>query len=239
MNSFTSRLLDSIKRRYAYTSTKRYISYLKNKGIKIGNNFVVYSNGPLRNIVIDTTRPSLVSIGDNVCINKNFILLTHDFVSAIFLRKYCDFIPSSGAVEIGNNVSFGANCTVLKNVKIGDNSFIAAGSIVTKDIPSNCIAAGIPCKVVCSMDDYYERRKKNALEEAFEYARSIQERYHRRPAPEDFYEEFPYFIDKENISQFPDVPVKTQLQEQYELWLKKHIRSFNSFDDFLNAAGIK
>lgn len=49
---------------------------------------------------------------------------------------------------IGNNVFIGCNCIVLKGVKIGDNSVIGAGSVVTKDVPANCMAAGNPAKVI-------------------------------------------------------------------------------------------
>ena len=51
-------------------------------------------------------------------------------------------------IYIGNNVFIGTRCIVLKGVSIGDNSVIGAGSVVTKSIPANCIAAGNPCKVI-------------------------------------------------------------------------------------------
>lgn len=51
-------------------------------------------------------------------------------------------------VTIGNNVWIGGSVTILPGVTIGDNVTIGAGSVVVKDIPSNCIAAGNPCKVV-------------------------------------------------------------------------------------------
>lgn len=53
------------------------------------------------------------------------------------------------------------NCTVLKGVTIGDNCIIGIGSIVTKDIPANSVAIGNPAKVVCSLDEYFEKRKNN------------------------------------------------------------------------------
>ena len=55
---------------------------------------------------------------------------------------------SAGAPKIGNNVFIGAGCKVLKGVRIGCNSVIGTGSIVTKDIPANSIAAGNPAKVI-------------------------------------------------------------------------------------------
>ena len=51
-------------------------------------------------------------------------------------------------VSIGSNVWIGGNCVVLPGVSIGDNSIIGAGSVVTKDIPSNVVAVGNPCEVI-------------------------------------------------------------------------------------------
>ena len=51
-------------------------------------------------------------------------------------------------ITIGNNVWIGANVTILSGVTIGDNAVIGAGSVVTKDIPTNTLAYGVPCKVI-------------------------------------------------------------------------------------------
>ena len=56
------------------------------------------------------------------------------------------------SVIIGKNVWIGGNCCILPGVKIGDNTIIGAGSIVTKDIPENVIAAGNPCKIIREAD---------------------------------------------------------------------------------------
>ena len=52
---------------------------------------------------------------------------------------------------LGNNVSLGANVTIVGNVKIGSNVLIGAGSVVVKDIPDNCVAAGNPARVIKSL----------------------------------------------------------------------------------------
>lgn len=54
-----------------------------------------------------------------------------------------DLIPT-----IGNNVSLGANVTIIGDVKIGDNVIIGAGAVVVKDVPSNCIAVGNPAQII-------------------------------------------------------------------------------------------
>ena len=51
-------------------------------------------------------------------------------------------------IKIGNNVWIGGNACIMPGVKIGDNSVIGAGSVVTKDIPEGVVAAGNPCKVI-------------------------------------------------------------------------------------------
>lgn len=216
-------------------NSRFYIWFLKRKGIKIGANFLI-QNHSVSTVVIDISRPSLVAIGENVTINRNFSLFTHDFVSGVFLNKYNDFVPSSGRVTIGNNVRFGINCTVLKGVTIGDNCFIGAGSIVTKDIPSNSIAVGSPCRVVMSLDDYYKKRKIKCVEEALDYARSIQERFGRKPHIEEFYEEFPLFL--KGTDEVASLPIEKQLKNAYPYFRKHNKPIFDGFDDFLNSAGL-
>jgi galactoside O-acetyltransferase len=69
-------------------------------------------------------------------------------------------------IKIGNNCWLGAGVIVLGGVTIGDNSVIGAGSVVTKDIPSNVIAVGNPCRVLRPISErdkeyYYKHHKVN------------------------------------------------------------------------------
>lgn len=50
--------------------------------------------------------------------------------------------------KIGNNVSLGANVTIVGHVHIGDNVVVGAGAVVVKDVPSNCVVAGNPAKII-------------------------------------------------------------------------------------------
>lgn len=189
---------------------------------------------------IDITRPSLVSIGSNCYLNDGFTLLTHDWVTKVFINSGREFLPSSGRVTIGDNVSFGQNVMVLKGVHIGNNSFIGAGSIVTKDIPANSIAVGVPCRVIMSLEDYYQKRRQKCVDEAFEYAHSIQERFNRRPVASDFWEEFPLFVSGENIGQYPEISeiIRRQCGPSYEDYVKYHKAPFASLDEFLEASRL-
>ncbi|NDV46033.1 acyltransferase [Paludibacter sp. 221] len=223
-----------IEKVYSKTSTKRFEAYLKRRGIKIGKN--IYWGTP-KTINIDLTRPCLVEIGNNVRIDTGTTILTHDFGTYVFRLVYDDFVSASAKVSIGNNVYLGQNCTILKGVKIGDNCIIGTGSIVTKDIPANSVAAGVPAKVIYSLDEYYQKRKKACVEEAKAYAREIQQYYGRKPIIDDFWEEFPLFwSQKEDIPTEFYKKIKFQLGPAYDNFIKKNIPLYASFDDFIEDA---
>lgn len=87
----------------------------------------------------------IVSFGDHVAIGPNCCFLTpnHPTDPAMRLENKQIYRP----ITVGNNVWFGANCVICPGVTIGDHSVIAAGSVVTKDIPDHCLAAGNPAQI--------------------------------------------------------------------------------------------
>jgi acetyltransferase-like isoleucine patch superfamily enzyme len=90
-----------------------------------------------------------VLIGNNVMFGANTFVADTDFHPIENIqRRYSTEGVKTSPVKIGDNVFFGMNVLVLKGITIGDNVVIAAGSIVTSDIPSNCIAGGIPARVI-------------------------------------------------------------------------------------------
>lgn len=226
-----------IKSLYVRSSNEKFVKYLKSKGVQMGGGIKFLYPGT---VDIDLTRPSLITIGNNCFFNKNFTLHTHDWVTRVFIHAGYDFLPSSGKVMIGNNVNTGYNVTILKGVTVGDNVFIGANSLVTKDIPSNCIAAGIPCKVICSLEEFYTKRINKSEREALIYAKSIKERFGRTPVISDFWEELPLFLDGAKVKDFPDfVPVvKRQLGPMYDNCIQNHRAKYDGMDSFLKAAGI-
>lgn len=144
-------------------SNKAYINYLNSIGANVSE--LAYFVAPNK-ITIDETRPYLIKIGDYVTITEGCILLTHGFDWSVLKVKYGEVIGSAGKITIGNNVFLGVNSIVLKGVTIGENSIIGAGSVVTKDIPPNVVAAGNPCRVISSLDDYYHKRQRQEISEA-------------------------------------------------------------------------
>ena len=231
-----NRIIAKLRYFYVRRSSASYIEYLRKKGILIGEG--TYFQDPLHT-EIDDTRPSLVTIGKDCFFNSFVEFHSHDWVTHVFLRTDRDFVNSSGRITIGNNVAFGRHVMVLKGVTIGDNCFIGANSTVTKDIPANSIAVGSPAKVVMSLEDYYQKRLKVCESEALDYARSIQERFHRKPVPTDFWEEFPLFVSGDEVEKYPGIPIRRQLGPAYQKYVSSHKAKFSSFGAFLDEAGIK
>lgn len=110
--------------------------------------------------------PNLIRFGNNVHVSSNVLFITHDGIHAVLNgaskdmsneRKHL-FQEYIGCIEVGSNVFIGARSIVCYNVRIGNNVIITAGSIVTNDVPSNSVVRGVPAKVVCSFEQYYDMK---------------------------------------------------------------------------------
>jgi acetyltransferase-like isoleucine patch superfamily enzyme len=112
--------------------------YLRFNGVKIGRNVFISLGAK-----IDTRRGTVI-IGDDCLITHGAKVLSHD--GATRLTNPAD--DGSGKTQIGNNVFVGVNAVILRNVMVGDNSVIAAGAVVTKDVPPATVVAGNPAQVV-------------------------------------------------------------------------------------------
>ena len=97
-------------------------------------------------------KESLV-IGNNVQVGANSCITDFDWHAMDPNDRDNPDKILSRAVVIEDNVWLGLNCIVLKGVRIGKNSIVGAGSVVTRDIPPDSIAAGNPCRVLKSIND--------------------------------------------------------------------------------------
>lgn len=115
--------------------------------IHVGDNFLTNYNVTILDI-------APVHIGDYVMIGPNTLITTVGHpISPMGRRKH---LGISKPVTIGNDVWIGGNVTILPGVNIGNNVIIAAGAVVTKDIPDNCIAGGVPAKVIKEIENDVE-----------------------------------------------------------------------------------
>lgn len=218
--------------KHKYTS-ESYIQYLRKIGMRIGEGTTIYTP---RNVTIDETRPWLIEIGNNVQITKNVTILTHGYDWCVLKGKYGEVLGSSGKVKIGDNCFIGMNATILKGVTIGKNVIIGANSIVCKDIPSNVVVAGNPAKVIMSIEEYYERRKKEQLKEAINLAKEYYKVYHKKPTKNVFHEYFWLFEERDrDILEEPYDNVM-KLVNNYEQSIKKFRTNkpiFKCYEDFI------
>lgn len=123
--------------------------------VHFGNN--VYANFNLT--LVDDTH---IYVGDNTMFGPNVTVATagHPILPELRQQGYQYNAP----IHIGENCWIGAGALILPGITIGDNVVIGAGSVVTKDIPSNVVAVGNPCRILREINDhdkeYYFKDKK-------------------------------------------------------------------------------
>lgn len=132
------------------------LKMLDNSCINVENDFSIYSGHHI--VIMENATLNLgsgyinrntrihcfkeITIGNHVAISENVTIWDSDAHQIIGKEQ-----EMSQPVRIGNHVWIGNNVTILKGVTIGDGAIIAAGSLVNKDIPAGCLAAGVPAKV--------------------------------------------------------------------------------------------
>ena len=131
-------------------------------GMKVGKNCSFVSPGPNFG-----SEPYLIEIGDNTTVSFDVAFVTHDAATRV-LRNLADNDKEKqtviyGKIKVGKNCFIGCRSTILAGVEIGDNTIIGAGSVVNRDIPANSVAAGVPCKVICTLEEYKEKHKDEFL----------------------------------------------------------------------------
>lgn len=112
--------------------------------IHVGKNFLANYNVTILDI-------APVNIGDYVMIGPNSMISTVNHpLSPSGRRKH---LGIAKPVSIGNDVWIGGNVTILPGVNIGNNVVVAAGAVVTKDVPDNCLIGGVPAKIIKKIDE--------------------------------------------------------------------------------------
>lgn len=129
------------------------IAFHYGKHTKIGKNFFANFNFTVQD-------DADVIIGDNCNFGPNVTIVTpihpmkaderREMITSNGMKKHLCYAKP---VKIGNDCWFGASVTVCPGVNIGNNCVIGAGSVVTKDIPDNSFAAGVPCRVIREITD--------------------------------------------------------------------------------------
>lgn len=128
------------------------VSYAKKIGVNIGENCRII--GPQ----VWGSEPYLITIGDDVTVSFDCAFITYDGAIKIIKKrpKYSNLLKF-GKINIGSNCFIGCRSIIMPGVTIGDYSIVAAGSVVTKDIPSGEIWGGNPAKFIQTTDEYAEK----------------------------------------------------------------------------------
>lgn len=121
------------------------IKYARSIGVTIGEKCRLIN-------VSFSSEPYLIKLGDHVSATATRFE-THDG-GVWVLRDNHPNIDIVKPITVGNNVFFGFGAVVLPGVTIGDNVVIGAYAVVSRDIPSNSIAVGIPAKVIKTLEEY-------------------------------------------------------------------------------------
>lgn len=125
------------------------IKQAEKAGVLIGKNNEVQSH------FWERAEPYLITIGDNCQITADVKIFTHGGGKAV--RHISPRFDVFGKVKIGNNVYLGNNSLIMPGVTIGDNVLVAAGSVVTHSVPDNVVIGGNPARILCSLEEYYQR----------------------------------------------------------------------------------
>lgn len=134
------------------------VGFARSIGVRVGENVRFY--GVSR--AMFGSEPWMISIGNDCYITAGVQFINHDG-GTLILRKEVPTLEWTAPIEIGNDVYIGVRCIILPNIKIGNRCIIGAGSIVSKNVPDNCVYAGVPAKFICSTDEYLEKMKEKSL----------------------------------------------------------------------------
>lgn len=129
---------------------------------KIGVNFKDPATVKIYGKVGWSTEPWLMTIGRNVHITENVRFVGHDGGTLLFRHLVPD-LEITKPITVGDDVYIGNNVLIMPGVTIGNKVIIGAGAIVSRSIPDNSVAVGVPARVIKTADEYFEKIQRESL----------------------------------------------------------------------------
>lgn len=140
-------------------SQEKYVEFLRKQGVSIGVNCDIDKSANFG------SEPWLISVGNNVCVTQRVQFITHD--GGLWTLRKMGLIGINevkyGNIRIGDNCNISWDVTIMPNVHIGNNVIVAAGAVVTKDIPDGEIWGGVPAKKIETIDEYLFKIKNDTV----------------------------------------------------------------------------
>jgi len=147
--------------RRLYTLVVRRTNPIK-YALKVGVNFKDSSTVYVYGIVHWNTEPWLITIGRNVHLTDNVRFIGHDGGTLLF-RDLVPDLEITKPITIGDDVYIGNDVKILPGVTIGSKVIIGTGAVVSKDIPDNSVAVGVPARVIKTADAYFDKIQQESL----------------------------------------------------------------------------
>lgn len=145
------RIIKSLKFRLGYISSGQLnLEACLRQGMKVGKN-----NHGITACMLDYAHCWLIEVGDNVTFAPEVYLLAHDAST----QKLLDY-TKVGKVVIEDNVFIGARALIMPGVRVGKNSIVAAGSVVTKSVPENVVVGGNPARIITTVQEYKQKHQE-------------------------------------------------------------------------------
>lgn len=140
-------------RRFGAPTGEQWAAVLKRGKIlyAMGDDCAIQTN-------VTITDPRYVRLGNNVRLT-GCTLFGHDGSINMINRAFGCKVDRVGSIDIGDNVFVGHQAIILPGVRIGPNAVVAAGSVVSRDVPPNSVVAGVPARQIGRLDEMVERLK--------------------------------------------------------------------------------
>ena len=140
---------------WLFVGKRNPLKWAKKIGVNFKGRAYLYGN------IGWSTEPWIITIGDNVSLTSGVKFITHDGGTLLFRDRVPD-LEITKPIVIGNNVYVGNNVIFLPGVTVGDNVVIGAGAVVSRDIPSNSVAVGVPARAIKTLDAYFEKIQRES-----------------------------------------------------------------------------
>ena len=134
-----------------YHVKRNPVAYARSIGVRVGEDARLISVVP--GMGTFGSEPYLIELGNHVTVAGDVRFVNHDGGVWVF-REEDPSIDVIAPIKVGNNVFIGYGSLILPGAVIGDNVVIGAKSVVTGNIPSNSVAAGVPARVIKPLDEY-------------------------------------------------------------------------------------